>query len=149
MSDAVSPKRRALMPSSALRAKLRGAGHALPAIVQIGKEGTTAAVVKQLGQALHDHELVKIKIGSECPESRFEAADLIAAVPGVQLAQILGRTILAYQRDPEKSRYEGGGTRPMAAAPDRRAKTDKRAPSDKRPQRSGTLRRKSATSAKR
>jgi RNA-binding protein len=149
MSDEVSPKKKALMPSSPLRAKLRGAGHALPVIVQIGKEGTTAAVLKQLGQALHDHELVKIKIGSESPDSRFEAADLIAAVPDVQLAQILGRTILVYKRDPEKSRYEGGGTRSLAAAPDKRSKNDKRAPRDERPQRSGTLRKKSATSAKR
>ncbi|HEX3697676.1 MAG TPA: YhbY family RNA-binding protein [Polyangia bacterium] len=102
----VSLKKKSLMPSSALRSKLRGAGHALSAIVQIGKDGTTAAVLKQLGQALRDHELVKVKIGSECPESRFEVAEQIAIQSGADLAQILGRTVLVYKRDPEKSRFE-------------------------------------------
>lgn len=106
MSAAENPKKRALMPSNALRAKLRGAGHALAAIVQIGKEGTTDAVRKQLRRALTDHELVKVKIGSECPETRFETADHLAAEPGVQIAQILGRTILVYKRRPKESRYE-------------------------------------------
>jgi RNA-binding protein len=94
------------MPSNALRARLRGAGHALSAIVQIGKEGTTLAVLKQVRRAVNDHELVKVKIGQECPETRFETADLLAAEPGLQLAQILGRTILVYKHDPVRSRYE-------------------------------------------
>jgi RNA-binding protein len=106
MSAPENPRKRALMPSNALRAKLRGAGHALSAIVQIGKEGTTPAVLKQLHRALIDHELVKVKIGQECPETRFETADLLAAEPDVQLAQILGRTILVYKHDPVRSRYE-------------------------------------------
>lgn len=103
---ATNPKKKSLMPTGALRNRLRGAGHALSAIVQIGKEGTTDAVLKQLGQALRDHELVKVKIGSECPQSRFEVAETITERSGAAVAQILGRTVLVYKRDPEKSRYE-------------------------------------------
>jgi RNA-binding protein len=47
-----------------------------------------------------------VKVGSECPESRFEVADRIGAQEGVNVVQILGRTILAYRRDPDRSRYE-------------------------------------------
>jgi RNA-binding protein len=105
MPAATNPKKRALMPSTPLRRKLRGAGHALAPVVQIGKEGTSAAVVRQIHAALADHELIKIKLGSECPESRFEVADALAAEAGVEIAQILGRTLLVYKRDPEVARF--------------------------------------------
>jgi RNA-binding protein len=102
----VNPKKRSLMPSSPLRKRLRAAGHHLSAVVQVGKEGVTAAVVEQLGRALHDHELVKVKIGAESPEDRFEAAERLAGGAGAQLAQILGRTVLVYRRHPERPRFE-------------------------------------------
>jgi RNA-binding protein len=107
MPAPTSPKKKSLMPSTPLRRKLRGAGHALSPVVQIGKEGATAAVCKQLGDALGTHELVKVKIGTECPQSRFEVAEILGGEKGVQVAQILGRTVLVYKRDPERSRYEG------------------------------------------
>jgi RNA-binding protein len=101
-----NPKKQALMPSTPLRRRLRGAGHALTANVLLGQQGTSAGVLKQIQQGLADHELIKIKLGSECPQSRFEVADLLAAEPGVQVAQILGRTLLIYKRDPEAARFE-------------------------------------------
>src|ERR671927_482199 len=104
MPASVNPKKKSLMPSGPLRRKLRAAGHHLSAVVQVGKEGVSAAVVKQLDQALRDHELVKVKIGSESPQDRFEAAERLAADAGGQLAQILGRTLLVYRKHPEKPR---------------------------------------------
>jgi RNA-binding protein len=106
MTAPTNPKKQALMPSTPLRRKLRGAGHALSPNVQIGHEGTSEGVRKQIQQALADHELIKIKLGSECPQSRFEVAELLAAEPGVKVAQILGRTLLLYKRDPERARFE-------------------------------------------
>jgi RNA-binding protein len=106
MPAPTSPKKKSLMPSTPLRRRLRAAGHALAPVVQIGKEGTTDAALTQLGRALADHELVKVKVGAECPENRFEVADRIGAHEGWSVVQILGRTILAYQRDLERSRYE-------------------------------------------
>ena len=70
-----NPKKRALMPSTRLRKALRAAGHHLSPVVQVGKEGVTEAVLRQLDEALATHELVKVKIGTESPEDRFEAAD--------------------------------------------------------------------------
>ncbi len=106
MPTPTNPKKRSLMPSGPLRKKLRAAGHHLSAIVQVGKEGVTDAVVQQLGQALHDHELVKVKVGTESPEDRFEAAEQLAAGATAQVAQILGRTILLYRKHPDKPRFE-------------------------------------------
>lgn len=106
MPTATNPKKRSLMPSGALRKKLRAAGHHLSPIVQIGKEGVTSAVVRQLGRALLDHELVKVKVGTECPDDRFEAAERLSLEASAQVAQILGRMLLLYRKHPEKARFE-------------------------------------------
>jgi RNA-binding protein len=102
-----SPKKRSLMPSGKLRRELRGHGHHLSPIVQIGKGGVSPAVLKQVEQALADHELVKVRVDADSPDDRFAAADELAALPGANVVQILGRAILIYKRHPQKPRYEG------------------------------------------
>ncbi len=106
MPAPVQGKKRSLMPSGPLRKRLRAAGHHLSPVVQIGKDGVTEPVLRQLAQALHDHELVKVRIGAESPEDRFQAAERLAAGAGAQVAQILGRTLLVYKRHPETPRFE-------------------------------------------
>ena len=128
---ATSPKKRALMPSTPLRSRLRGHGHGLDAIVRIGKAGVTSAITKHLGLALFDHELVKVKLEAECPEDRYTVADKLAEQPGVNVVQIIGRTILLYKRHPQEPRYEGkraAGSEAKAEAT-AEAKTDSRADS--------------------
>jgi RNA-binding protein len=111
-----NPKKQSLMPSGPLRRALRAAGHHLSPVVQVGKEGFTAAVVRQLDEALLAHELVKVKAGTESPEDRFELAAALAALPGVRVAQVLGRTMLAYRKHPEKPRFEPGAPAERAPA---------------------------------
>jgi RNA-binding protein len=106
MPEPTNPRKKALMPAGPLRKQLRAAGHHLMAIVQVGKEGVTDAVLRQLDQALVDHELVKVKVGTETPEDRFEAAERLGAGCEAQLAQILGRTALVYRRHPDHPKYE-------------------------------------------
>ena len=52
MPAPTNPKKRALMPSTRLRKALRAAGHHLSPVVQVGKEGVTEAVLRQLDEAL-------------------------------------------------------------------------------------------------
>jgi RNA-binding protein len=105
-----------MMLAGELRRALRGHGHHLSAIVQIGKAGVTDAVVKQLQQALADHELVKVKLGGECPTDRFEVAARLESEPGVQLVQLVGRVLLLYKRHPRTPRYEGKRAQAAKAA---------------------------------
>jgi RNA-binding protein len=107
MTSPASPKKRSLMPSGALRRSLRAHGHHLSPIVQIGKGGVSAGVMKQVEQALADHELVKVRVDADSPDDRFAAADALAHQPGVNVVQVLGRAILVYKRHPHKPRYEG------------------------------------------
>ena len=128
------------MPSSPLRRQLRAAGHHLSPVVQVGKEGMTEAVLRQLDRALLDHELVKVKMGTETPEDRFESADaLLAGAEGAQLAQILGRTLLVYRRHPERPRYEPLPV--VRLAPPTRAERQARAAQEARTRRSERPRR--------
>jgi RNA-binding protein len=131
MPAPTSPRKKSLMPSTPLRRRLRGLGHPLDPVVQIGKQGATEGVLKQVGQALLDHELIKVKVGSECPTTRFELAERFGSENGVNVVQILGRTILLYRRHPKKPKYEkvsgnrdtteaSGGREPGRARPARR-----------------------------
>lgn len=106
MPAPVSPRKRMLMPSSPLRRRLRAAGHHLAPVVQVGKDGVSEAVIRQLDGALWAHELVKVKIGTESPEDRHEAAGRLGEGAGALVAQVLGRTVLVYRKHPEKPRFE-------------------------------------------
>jgi RNA-binding protein len=132
MPAPTNPKKKSLMPSTPLR-------RALQPIVQIGHHGVTEAVAKQVQQALFDHELVKVKLGSECPQDRFEVAERLGEGPGVQIAQILGRTLLLYKRHPQRPRYEGGRARAaaddLAEATARKSSKAKAGDAAKRPER--------------
>jgi RNA-binding protein len=121
MFPATSPKKRSLMPSGKLRQSLRGHGHRLSAIVQVGKVGVTPGLLKQLEHALDDHELVKVKVFAEGPTDRFAVAERLAELPGVNIVQIVGGAILLYKRHPRVANFEGrralGDAAPPAAAP--------------------------------
>jgi RNA-binding protein len=106
MPTPTSFRKKSLMPSNELRRHLRSAGHALDPVVQLGKLGATDAILKQTTQSLLDHELIKVKLLTECPETRFEVAEIFASVPDVKVVQILGRTILLYKRHPKKPKFE-------------------------------------------
>ncbi len=88
------------------RRYLRGLGHALTAVVTIGKEGITPAVTRAIDQALFDHELIKIRIGQNAPVDRKDAAAQLAVETTSEVAQILGNTVLLYRRHPDEPTIE-------------------------------------------
>jgi RNA-binding protein len=106
-----------MMPASDLRRVLRGHGHGMSAVVQIGKAGLTGGVLKQVEQALADHELIKVKIARECPLDRFEVAARLEDEPGVAIVQMVGRMLLLYKRHPHTPRYEGKRAQGKPARP--------------------------------
>lgn len=85
---------------------LRGLGHHLDAIVQIGKDGVTEGLLAALAEALRVHELVKVRVGTESPIDRKDAGPELAAQTGATLAQTLGRTLLLYKRHPSRPKID-------------------------------------------
>ncbi|EYF07993.1 ribosome assembly RNA-binding protein YhbY [Chondromyces apiculatus] len=84
------------------RRHLRSLGHHLEALVQLGKGGLSENVTTAVGDALERHELVKIRLGTECPDDREEVAEALAGSLKAEVAQTLGRTILLYRRHPKE-----------------------------------------------
>src|SRR3954466_10153629 len=116
-------KRPPLMPSSPLRRKLRADGHALKPILRIGTNGVTEAVVAQIRSALAIHELIKIAVSADAPVDRFAVAEQLTA-GSIQVAQVIGRMILAYAPAPKKrsSQAKNGSGNSSKPRPRRRTK---------------------------
>lgn len=82
------------------RAFLRGLANTLPAILQIGKEGVNENILENLAQALEARELVKVSVLETSPVSSKEAAALaLAAIPGCEPVQVIGRRFVVYKRN--------------------------------------------------
>ncbi len=86
--------------TGAQRRALRGLGHHLKPVVQIGGFGLTEAVVAATRDALAHHELIKISTASEAPVDRKAAPLELARLTGAHVAQVIGRTALLYRRRP-------------------------------------------------
>lgn len=83
---------------------LRGLGHALDPVVQVGRDGLTDNVVRQADDALEARELIKVRFGAGFEDDRDAAAAELAARTGAAVAGAIGRTLLLYrarQDDPE------------------------------------------------
>jgi RNA-binding protein len=85
---------------------LRALGHHLSAVVQVGHEGVSPALVKQANDQLNVHELIKVKVGESAPEDRHETAQLLATATASELAQVLGRTFLLFKKRAKDSRIQ-------------------------------------------
>jgi len=78
--------------------QLRARGHALHAVVQVGKEGISETVVQEASDQLEAHELIKIRVGGSATMSRKEVASELSQKTSSEVAQILGKTILLYRK---------------------------------------------------
>jgi RNA-binding protein len=93
------------LSSGAIR-HLRALGHDLKPVVNIGKDGITDGLVSAANAALLTHELIKVKVLTEAPVERKEAAEDLATRAEAVLAQVLGRTFLLYKRHPKKPKIQ-------------------------------------------
>ena len=84
------------------RRHLRALGHHLQPVVILGKQGITESAARALDEALGQHELVKIRIGTECPDERDAVAEWAEKTVQCEVAQALGRTLLVYRKHPKK-----------------------------------------------
>lgn len=86
--------------TSAQRKWLRGMSHALRPVVQIGKQGLTEATLRQVDEALNDHELIKVQ--AVVPrEEKDEVAARLASELGAEVAGHIGHVIILYREHPD------------------------------------------------
>lgn len=79
------------------RRHLRALAHPLKPVVQIGFRGLTESVIEQVETQLEVHELIKLKLGEECPVEATEVRDALASSLRAETVQIIGRTVIAYR----------------------------------------------------
>ncbi|HEV8582992.1 MAG TPA: ribosome assembly RNA-binding protein YhbY [Thermoanaerobaculia bacterium] len=86
---------------------LRGMAHHLKPVVQVGRNGLTDAVLASIGQALDDHELIKVRLADPQGRKR-ELAEEIAEKSGGAWVGLVGNVVTLYRRqpDPEKRTIE-------------------------------------------
>lgn len=77
---------------------LRGLGHDLKPVLQIGKNEINAALIAEADKALATHELIKVRILESCEMDRHEVAEALAKAANADVAQVLGRTLLIYRK---------------------------------------------------
>ena len=82
---------------------LRGLAHHLNPVVQVGKNGYTEAVVKDVIRNLKDHELIKVRIGTDERADFVEMCRTLARDTESALVQTIGRIAVLYRpsEDPE------------------------------------------------
>lgn len=84
------------------RAHLKRLAHPLKPILQIGKEGASAEVVRAVEDALNTRELLKFRVLESAPEGARDTGEAVAArIQDAEVVQVIGRTVVLYRRHPE------------------------------------------------
>ncbi|WOV85486.1 ribosome assembly RNA-binding protein YhbY [Sporosarcina jeotgali] len=92
------------MITSKQKSFLRSEAHHLQPIFQIGKSGLTDAIIKQIEEALEARELIKISVLQNCEQNKEEIAEVLGQQAGLEVVQIIGKTIVLYKESAEKKK---------------------------------------------
>jgi len=85
------------------RKHLRGLGHDLKPVVMIGDAGLTDGVVKEADRALHDHELIKIKVRAGDRAARDALIESLAQRTTSELVTRIGHVAVLFRRRADKT----------------------------------------------
>lgn len=96
---------RKLLSSKQIR-KLRSLGMTEEAVVMIGKEGVSPAVVASAREAIKKRELIKVRVLQNAPEEPADAITMLAERADANLVQVIGRNGLLFKRNFDKPRIE-------------------------------------------
>lgn len=85
---------------------LKGLGHHLKPVVQVGKEGLTPSVIEAVEKELLNHELIKVKLGQNCEVSKNDAPAIISDATHASVVMLIGKTILLYKQNLRRKKDE-------------------------------------------
>ncbi|GAB1257428.1 ribosome assembly RNA-binding protein YhbY [Aurantivibrio plasticivorans] len=89
------------MLSSDLKKQYRSIGHKLKPTVMIGGNGLSEAVISEVERALHDHELIKVKLGIADRDDRQMIVEELAKETKAEVVQMIGKMVLLYRANPK------------------------------------------------
>ncbi|MGN1326750.1 MAG: ribosome assembly RNA-binding protein YhbY [Clostridia bacterium] len=83
--------------NSKQRAYLRGLANGLTPIFQVGKNGISDNLIKQIDDALEARELIKLNVLETSPDDTLEVANALAEATNSILVQTVGDKITLYR----------------------------------------------------
>jgi len=86
--------------------KLRSLGMTEDAVVMIGKEGVSPAVVISAREAIKKRELIKVRVLQNAPDDPADAITMLAERADANLVQVIGRNGLLFRRNFDHPRIE-------------------------------------------
>jgi RNA-binding protein len=84
------------------RRHLRGLAHDLKPVVMVGDAGLTDGVVRETERALHDHELIKIKVRAADRDTRDALIADLATRTTSELVNRIGHVAVLYRKRQDK-----------------------------------------------
>ena len=90
------------MLTSKQRAQLRKLANGLDTIFQVGKDGVSEALVKQVDDALTARELIKLRVLETAPDFAKGTAQELAEAAGADVVQVIGSRFVLYRRNPKE-----------------------------------------------
>ena len=92
--------------TGAQRARLRGIGQRLEAVLKLGREGVTPATLLELDRLLNADELVKIRFGAADRDERAALCDRLASELSCDCVGAVGHTALFFRRAKDPARQQ-------------------------------------------
>lgn len=89
--------------TSSQRKYLRSLAHHLEPLILVGKQGLTDMLVRATGEALDDHELIKVRFNDHKDEKRAISEEM-ARRTGAHVVGSIGHVFLLYRRQPDKEK---------------------------------------------
>ena len=94
------------MLNSKQRAALRSMAAHIQPIMQIGKGGISANLVKTVSDALEARELIKLSVLENCDYSTRDMAEELAEATDADVVAVIGRKVVLYRESETKKRIE-------------------------------------------
>ena len=85
------------------RKELRARAHGLKPVILLGNAGLSDAVLAETDRALHDHELIKVRLPGVKRELREQMAVRLCTQLGAQQVQAIGHVRVIFRANPSPS----------------------------------------------
>tara|TARA_B100001063_G_C16406531_1_gene377393 strand:- start:41 stop:343 length:303 start_codon:yes stop_codon:yes gene_type:complete len=87
--------------SNADKKHYRSIAHNLNPVIIVGDKGLTENLYEELNRALHDHELIKVKIAIGDRDDRVEITNALIDNTKAELVQSIGKVIVLLKKNPK------------------------------------------------
>ena len=101
------------------RKALKARAHSLDPVVQIGDQGLTSAVIREIDRSLKAHELIKIRAFNDERDERAAWLEEICSALHAAPVQHIGKILVVWRENPEltKARAKAALPPPKKKAP--------------------------------